>query len=296
MKCPNCGADIEQNSKICSYCNSAITVEMQRNQEQLNKSGCPKCGSSNITFKRENQGEVRGKKGKQIVHKTVGLCKDCGYTWNPNVPVQKKESSNMWLWVVGWIVIFPVPLTLLMLRNKTMKTNVRYGIIAGAWVLYLLIAFAGMSRKQDKDSSDSTANKVETNVTESESNTETKPEEKTEAKEAEADESFDFVITVGQAGEYGFENTLNAGTEFEETQIVYHIPAGKYKVKYMGSSQGQISAYSDSTHKNEDGWEEPEDTKDVAEFKPNETVDFKIEDGYYLEVQADGQLGFTKSK
>ena len=83
MKCPNCGAEIE-NAKFCEYCGSQITTEMQKEQEQLNKKGCPKCGSSNIAFRRENQGEIRSKNAKKIIHKTVGYCKDCGYEWFPN--------------------------------------------------------------------------------------------------------------------------------------------------------------------------------------------------------------------
>ena len=47
-------------------------------QEQLNKAGCPKCGSSNVTFTREKQGELKGKNGTAVVRTTIGLCKDCG--------------------------------------------------------------------------------------------------------------------------------------------------------------------------------------------------------------------------
>ena len=436
MKCPNCGADIEQNSRFCSYCNSPITIEMQRTQEQLNKSGCPKCGSTNITFKRENQGEVRGKKGKQIVHKTVGFCKDCGYTWYPNTPVnQQKSGSKMWLWVLGWIFIFPVPLTILMLRNKEMKPAIKYGVIAAGWIVYLIIGLAGGGGKNSNtntntnSSTGTTDNNVVADVADtpedqlndlaigdsvtirgvtvtvnSVSDTETSTGspafevsvtysnhsgkrvsaspydwttvlhtgsdkayvggkgsfntesisdgeewtgvvtlwnednsekikfessslnlaqdkdlsatwllpystskegayeasesavEESNNQESQSEESFDFTITVGQAGDYGFENTLNAGTELEETQIVYHIPAGKYKVKYMGTNQGQMGACSDSTHKTEEGWEEPEDTQSAIILKPGEIVDLDIQDCYYLEIHADGQLGFSKSE
>ena len=81
MKCKSCGAEIKPNSKICDYCRSQISYEMQREQELLNKQGCPKCGSTNLSFKREKQGEIKGSKGIEAVHWTVGLCKDCGHTW-----------------------------------------------------------------------------------------------------------------------------------------------------------------------------------------------------------------------
>lgn len=145
MKCQNCGAEIGK-STICQYCGSQISYDARREQEQLNKQGCPKCGSSNIQFKRENQGEVRGKKSKQIIHRTVGFCKDCGYTWAPKEAQPKKRKT--WLWVLGWLFIFPVPLTLLMLRNKAMKPVLKYGIIAAGWIVYLIIAFSGSSSEK----------------------------------------------------------------------------------------------------------------------------------------------------
>ena len=153
MRCPNCGAEIG-TSNTCEYCGSTITSEMKKEQEILNKSGCPKCGSTNIKFSRENHGEVNGKNSKKIVHKTVGVCNDCGYTWYLDVVEPKKRKT--WLWVLGWIFIFPVPLTILMLRKKDMKPAVKYGIIAAAWVLYLIIGF-GRNSSNNRPSTDNTA-------------------------------------------------------------------------------------------------------------------------------------------
>ena len=64
MKCPNCGADIKDGSKFCEFCGSSITADMKREQEYVNKAGCPNCGSSNITFNREKPGEPAGKSCK----------------------------------------------------------------------------------------------------------------------------------------------------------------------------------------------------------------------------------------
>jgi hypothetical protein len=141
MKCPNCGAEIE-SGKFCEFCGAQLSTEMLKEQEQLNKQGCPKCGSTNVSFRRENQGELQGKNKKVVVHQTVGLCKDCGYTWTTTEAPKKRKT---WLWVLGWIFIFPLPLTLILLKKKEMKPALKYGIIAAAWVLYLIFAFAGRS-------------------------------------------------------------------------------------------------------------------------------------------------------
>lgn len=60
---------------------------------------------------------------------------------NSNGPKKRKT----WLWVLGWIFIFPVPLTVLMLRKKDMKPAAKYGIIAAGWIVYLLIGLFGSS-------------------------------------------------------------------------------------------------------------------------------------------------------
>ncbi|CBK73752.1 hypothetical protein CIY_08810 [Butyrivibrio fibrisolvens 16/4] len=139
MKCPHCNADIAPNTNYCEFCGSQISYDMKREQEQLNKAGCPKCGSSNVTFNREKQGEVKGKNASAVVRRTVGVCKDCGYTWFTDDTGENKKKAPIWLWVLGWICIFPVPLTIQMLRNKEMKPAVKYGIIAAAWIFYLCI-------------------------------------------------------------------------------------------------------------------------------------------------------------
>lgn len=142
MKCPNCGGEIEPGNNFCGSCGSQISLEMKKEQEQLNKAGCPKCGSSNVTFNREKNGEFKGKNGTAIIRSTVGFCKDCGYTWQTT---EQKKKRKTWLWVLGWIFIFPLPLTLILLKKKDMKPILKYGIIAIAWILYLLIAFSGRS-------------------------------------------------------------------------------------------------------------------------------------------------------
>ncbi len=59
------------------------------------------------------------------------------------------------------------------------------------------------------------------------------------------EESISFVIMDGEVGEYGEEVVLNAGTEFEEHEIAYHIPAGTYMVTNLNTKGGgQISIYS----------------------------------------------------
>lgn len=67
---------------------------------------------------------------------------------NPQpAPQEPPKKRKTWLWVLGWICIFPVPLTIIMLNKKDMNKKARYGIIAAGWILYLLIGLGGGGSK-----------------------------------------------------------------------------------------------------------------------------------------------------
>lgn len=166
MKCPHCGADIEATSKTCEFCGSQITYEMRREHEQVTKQGCPKCASSNVEFKRENQGEIRGKNAKQIIHRTVGVCKDCGYTWytsgveNDSV----KKNTKLW-WILGWIFFFPAPVMVLIWRKKnTWDIRVKIGVTVAFWIVFFIIGLSGGG--SDSSTKESTAPAVEVTINE----------------------------------------------------------------------------------------------------------------------------------
>lgn len=148
MKCLGCGA--ETNGEFCEYCGSELP------KDKVHIGVCPKCGNSNITFKRERVGTSTqrtshknwigtgrtGRSVSQSAYRTVGLCQSCGYTWNPNTGSKRSEKKT-WLWVLGWVCIFPVPLTILLLRRNDMKPTVKYGIIAVVWLLLFVIGLSG---------------------------------------------------------------------------------------------------------------------------------------------------------
>ena len=277
MKCPNCTAEIEKNSEFCEFCGSSITAQMRMEQEQLNKVGCPKCQSTNICFSREKQGELKGKGGTEVVRATVGMCKDCGYTWIPNSDEAKQKKNKTWLWVLGWIFIFPVPLTILMLRKKDMKPILKYGIIAIAWIIYLIIGIAGNSSESTPTSStpeiidNNSINITENNVKE-------------------------FYITEGEKGVYGFELTLNSGTEFETTKYYYHIPSGEYTITNIGVERAQVSVLSDEITNNDAGWEEFAEVYECVAFDAGETGIICVSDNQCIEITEGSEIKFEQAK
>ena len=150
MKCPNCGADITGNK--CEYC--GYTVPEADSNKTIN--------ITNNYFAQDtpNHGMVKQK-------------------------YRAKYRSNTWLWVLGWIFIFPVPLTILMLRNKEIDKKTRDIIIAVAWIVYVLfVVIAGSQKDTEREYNDRYASESTTEVTE-ELTTEATTEKTTTAKKKE---------------------------------------------------------------------------------------------------------------
>lgn len=112
MKCPNCGG--ESTGQFCDFCGSEMPKE--------------KDGNTTINIINNYYSE---EKTKQYESKPL------------QENQQPKKKKKTWLWVLGWILIFPLPLTILLIRKKTMKAGLKYGIIAAAWIIYFIIVCSG---------------------------------------------------------------------------------------------------------------------------------------------------------
>ena len=78
-----------------------------------------------------------------------------------NKRTQTPSKRKTWLWVLGWIFVFPLPLTILLLRKKDMKPVLKYGAIAAAWVVFLVIGVAGMNNKTEEIPEQSSVSETE---------------------------------------------------------------------------------------------------------------------------------------
>jgi len=131
MVCPNCGAslqvDADQKNLTCNYCGNCLYVDDE---------------VKHVQYDNAEETGYQFEKGRQRAQaEALGLNQQTA-RMNPGQPPKKRKT---WLWVLGWIFIFPLPLTILLLRKKDMKPALKYGLIAAAWVLYLIIALAGRS-------------------------------------------------------------------------------------------------------------------------------------------------------
>ena len=237
MKCPSCGAEVG-NSSVCEFCGTQISLDMKKEQEQLNKQGCPKCGSSNIKFNRENQGELRGKNAKQIIHRTVGFCQDCGHTWYPDSSANEApKKNNMIWWVLGWIFFFPAPVMVLIWRKKnTWDIKVKIAVTAVFWILIFVL---GSTNKSSEDTTKTTT--IE------------QTEAKSDAKSVETESKTDTSSTKQKAEtktETKVEESTSSG-KYSSYEDIYN----DYKQRIIDATPGLVEEYKEEAASNTEGLE-----------------------------------------
>lgn len=118
--CPKCGVKAGQRPRVCPNCG-----------REYYSNACPTCGY------------VKGSKETAEVRTRQSAERSVSQSARTTMRPTKKRKT--WLWVLGWIFIFPLPLTILLMRNQKMNKVVKIAIIAIAWLFYLLIAFSGGS-------------------------------------------------------------------------------------------------------------------------------------------------------
>lgn len=136
-KCVYCGAQSPDNVTECKSCSGREFHSICGNCSTVIESGnyCPMCG-----VRAGQTPDTCPRCGRQYYS---NACPDCGYLPPYSASAVSSGSAKTrrtWLWVLGWIFIFPLPLTLL-LWKRPMNKYAKWGIIAAAWLVYLAMGF-----------------------------------------------------------------------------------------------------------------------------------------------------------
>ena len=141
-KCTSCGAELSvdpsQEAAVCNYCGTPFIVSKA-------------VQDYNVTYQTNIVNERKGMVQSILDYASEKEKREEQRLEQERIRNEERKSkrNKTILWVLGWIFIFPVPLTILMLRNKTLDQKVRYGVIAGGWILYLLIGLIGGRDNRD---------------------------------------------------------------------------------------------------------------------------------------------------
>ena len=140
----------------------------------------------------------------------------------------KNKKRNTWLWVLGWMFVFPLPLTILLLRNKGGNSKIKYGAIIGAWFVYALIVVVGGASKTKKDDSKDTQTVTKNKQKDTEDVT-LSLLDKSEIRVKVGQESKSRSITI--------DRPMSSSFSVNEVQVVSEAP-GIASVSYRGANYG----------------------------------------------------------
>ena len=234
MVCPNCGAslqvDADQKNLTCSYCGNGLYVDDE---------------VKHVQYDNAEETGYQFEKGRQRAQAEATRVQQQTFNMNFGKPPKKRKT---WLWVLGWIFIFPVPLTILMLRNQKLSKPVKIGIIVAAWIVYLIIGLTDGGSGDNKDSSN--GNTETTTIEQSADNY--AANDSTAGSSESAIDSFiaeinksedisleyveDFIPSDKEGGHYRTEFRLNAWKDSTGKSYKY----GDSTVDIILSSSGEI--------------------------------------------------------
>ncbi len=209
----------------------------------------------------------------------------------------KPQKKHVWIWVLGWILIFPIPLTVLILRNNTLTNKLRCGIISVAWLVYLVLALFNQNsggnripenRSYYNENSSIIISETESETYETETTTTTMPE--TIISEVISEEQTDEVSEIPEISTQSADEIKQAiengdyslvTPEFKETMDAYEAFYDEYiafmkKYTESGNLMDMMSDYMSMLSKLEE-WNRKIDA--IDENKLSEADDL-----YYLLV------------
>lgn len=150
--CPSCGAklNINPNGKqaFCEFCGASLLVDDEVQHVQYDNAE-----EAGYNFE-------KGRQRAQAEARFANTSKDLSWARQDNSKVQiprPAKKRKTWLWVLGWILFFPIPLTILIVRNKKLNTWQKAVLIAVIWlVIFIIGATNDDSSNNDANNSDQT--------------------------------------------------------------------------------------------------------------------------------------------
>ena len=117
-----------QSSLKCSQCNGDMTFDSNRKVFI-----CKYCGNVESVDVQIQRIKSQAYKDVEMARQQTELQKEQMY-----YDEERKKKNLVW-WVLGWICFFPVPLTILIWRNKEMDKKTKGILTAAVWIGVLIV-------------------------------------------------------------------------------------------------------------------------------------------------------------
>lgn len=137
MTCPHCGAHMQADAELrqvqCNHCGSTLLIDDE---------------VQHVQYDNAEEAGYNFEKGRQRAQ--AEMVRDYVTANTENTSPAPAKKSRIWLWVLGWIIIFPLPLTIILHRKKNMKPALKYSLIAAAWIVFFLLLYVSNASESDQ--------------------------------------------------------------------------------------------------------------------------------------------------
>lgn len=132
MKCPHCGGtlsiDPDGKQAKCPFCETPIMIDDE---------------VRHIQFDNSKQAGYDFEVGRMQARRDVAVA-----TIAEQQREERKKKNLKW-WIIGWILFFPIPLTIIVVRSKKLKTLWKIIILVAIWGGFILIGLSGEKEKNE---------------------------------------------------------------------------------------------------------------------------------------------------
>lgn len=160
IKCPFCGGSIEfetgAKSAKCPFCDSQVILEETESSSVKAgydfERGRIKARQDAARERLEEEKErVRAQQAADL--ERIRVQKEIDLARVNAAQEEERRRKRRIFWIIGWILCFPIPLTIILVRAKMPKI-LKILLIAAAWILYIAMLAGSAASNKNKKSGD----------------------------------------------------------------------------------------------------------------------------------------------
>ena len=128
LKCPNCNSTMQTDDSAkevyCSYCGTKFAIDDEVKHIQYDNAE-----QAGYEFEKGRQRAIEEQQARNSVPDYVQY--------------QPPKKRKTWLWVLGWLFFFPIPLTVIIVRSQSLSKKAKIIILSILWAVILLLGIFG---------------------------------------------------------------------------------------------------------------------------------------------------------
>ena len=131
LTCPKCGANLKTTETggraFCEYCGAEVILDDEK---------------VHVQYDNAEEAGYSFEKGRQRA-----IAETAAVAHQPQKAVSSPGKEKVWLWILGFIFCFPIPLTILIFRSKKLSKKAKIIITAILWLLVLILGITSSANK-----------------------------------------------------------------------------------------------------------------------------------------------------